>query len=593
VFEATHQLDISGIQKIGCSDVYFVEIDKVEKHVLLHLKKLLLEKKDSLIYFFINDSHSLMLFQLASFLNVKTIVTKKSDIPKLISNIKKDISSKKVIQLEHSIVETMVREHCFMIFNSNQLKFASQKIYDEFDCKGLDDVESKVCSQFNLDEFLSHAVSSQESVEFLSNSNRYNIKSSDSAVNEDMFIYLEKCSADDSKDRLDVDFIKNRIYFIEVLKEKILEKSISDSLLGVITIKVENIAKLRDEWSEYEIEEAIHDLLVEVDIAMESHTVLAQYDNRFYLALFEELDFESIKSKAMSLQNHIASYSKKLKIKPVIGLYGFDINGLELNDILEIISDLSREVITRPEIKNQKLYKIINVSEDMDDTDAIDILLQAVYTNRSPTRLVNIYKGLCINTSSTVLRRTSKEIDVTYKELQGIVMNFEKEVVLQSPSFSKDIVADVIYMDFKKKFARLNNFRFAQGSANARKYSRVTCSQRTPITIVYDKGTLSGTVLDISMNSIAIKTRIYKNIDSLKLSKISLNFTLPTYHGEVGYIKLSLPAKVIFTSCDEEFCKVIVSLYENQDSESILMEYVYNRQKEIILELNKQTSFLK
>jgi len=132
-----------------------------------------------------------------------------------------------------------------------------------------------------------------------------------------------------------------------------------------------------------------------------------------------------------------------------------------------------------------------------------------------------------------------------------------------------------------------------QGSANARKYSRVTCSQRTPITISHGGGTLSGEILDISMNSIAIKTRLYSRIDSLKVTRVTLNFTLPINSAEDGYMKLKLTAKVIFITCDDEFCKVVVNLDGDQASESVLMEYVYSRQKEVIVELRKQTSMLK
>jgi hypothetical protein len=171
-------------------------------------------------------------------------------------------------------------------------------------------------------------------------------------------------------------------------------------------------------------------------------------------------------------------------------------------------------------------------------------------------------------------------------------MNFEKETVIQSSSFTKDVVADVKYIDSKKKLALLKNFRFVHGSANARKYSRVTCSQRTPISIVHNKGTLNGEVLDISMNSIAIKTRLYQNIESLKTTEVSLKFTLPITSSEEGYMKLTLTSEVMFTACDEEFCKVVVNLYEDQVYEAILMEYVYDRQKEIIVELKKQSAML-
>lgn len=591
-FESLDELDISGLKSIKSYDVYFVEIDKIQKDVLLHIKQLLLDKTESLIYFFINDSNSLMLFQLSSLLNVKTIITPKSDITKVIANIKKDIYLKKVIHLEHIIADTMTHDYCFMIFDSNRLKYASQKLYDDFDCKNLDDIKLKVCTQFNLEGLLSNTISLEESVQFSSNSKKYNIDKGYSTVNDDEFIYLQIVPEADSHNRLNVDFIKNRIYFIEVLKEKILEKSISDSKLGIITIQVENISKLRDDWSAYDIEEAIYDLLLEINGVIQSHDLLAQYDNGLYLILFDGLDFEAIKSKALTIQNHILTYTKNKKIKPIVGLYALDVNNLELNRTLEIVSNLSRDEASTQDINAHILHKIINVNEDMDDMEVIDILLEAVYTNELPIKLINIYKGLCINTSSVILKITENEVDVTFQQLQGTVMNFEKSTVIQSSSFSKDIVADVVYINAKKNFARLNNFRFAHGSANSRKYSRVTCSQRTPIALLHDKGTLNGSILDISMNSIAIKTRLYDNIESLELSVVTLNFTLPDHNSAEGYVKLSLEAEVKFILCDKDFCKVIVNLYENQASESILMEYVYNRQKEIIVELKRQTSFL-
>ena len=590
-FGSIEKLDISGLKTIENYDVYFVEIDKVEKEILLHIKQLLSNKTESLIYFFINDSHSLMLFQLSALLNVKTIVTQKSNMTKILESIKKDISFQQAAKLEHVIADTMIHDHCFMIFDSNKLKYASQKLYDDFSCKNLDDVKLKVCTQFKLGDLLNNIISFEDNVAFTSNSKIYNIDVGPSTVNSDKFIYLETVPESVSHNNIDVDFIKNRIYFIEVLKEKILEKSMSDSKLGVITIQVENIEKLKDDWKAYDIEESIHDLLLEINGAIQSHDLLAQYDNGLYLILFDGLDFEAVKSKALTIQNHILTYIKDKKIKPIVGLYALDVNNLELNETLEIISNLSRDDVSTKDINAHILHKIINVNDEMDDREVIDILLQAIFTNKSPIKLINIYKGLCINTSSVILRTTVDEVDVTFQQLQGTVMNFEKSTVIQSSSFSKDIVADVVYINAKKKFARLNNFRFAQGSANSRKYSRVTCSQRTPITVLHDKGTLNGSILDISMNSIAIKTRLYPNIDSLELSVVTLNFTLPNNSAD-GFVKLSLEAEVKFIMCDKDFCKVIVNLYENQASESILMEYVYNRQKEIIIELRRQSSFL-
>lgn len=591
-FESCELLDISRVQSIDDNDIYLVEIDKIEKTLLLHIRKLLQNKTQSLIYFFINDSHNLMLFQLASLLNVKSIITPKHDISKVISNIQTDFLLNKTVQLELAIAKTQVNDSCFMIFNSERLTFASKKLYSDFNCKDLDMVKSFVCSQFKLDDFLKSNIVEKNTFSFTGFEKLYSIRSITSSFNGDKYIYIEDISKDNTQNASGVDFIKNRIYFIEILKEKILDKSISEGFISIITIQVENMPNLREYWSEYEIEMAVRDLLLQVEIEIESHTLLAQYYNNLYLTLFEGLDFDSTKQKANAIQNHISSYTSKQKIKPIIGLYAFDINDLELNNILTTVSDISKEKISIKDIEDQRLYRVINIDNELDDTRAIDTLLQATFTNKIPIKLLNIYKGLCINTASTIMKKTDQEIYVTYEQLQGTVMHFEKETVIQSSSFAKDIAADVKYIDTKKRLALLKNFRFVQGSANARKYSRVTCSQRTPISIVHNKGTLNGEILDISMNSIAVKTRLYPYMEALKEDEVTLNFTLPVSSSEEGYMKLALTAEVIFTMCDKEFCKVVVNLNEDQVHEAILMEYVYNRQKEIIVELKKQTTML-
>ncbi len=592
-FKDCRHIDISNISKLKDDNVYLVEIDKAEKSILLDIKKLLLDKKENLIYFFTNDAHSLILFQLASLLSVKTIFTKKHDVPKIISTITKEITLFKNIKIDENIAKTVVNDCSFMIFNKDKLTFASKKIYDDFKCNNLADVTSKICSQLQLKNLLANDISLKDNLTLSSQKQKYNIKSKTSNFSNETFIYIEKIIKDKDSDSSEIGFIKNHIYFIEILKEKVLEKSISQSLLGITTIQIENMSNLKEDWSEYDIEMAIRDLLLEVEIKLKNHTLLAQYDNEFYVILFTNLDFPTLTEQANKLHTYIKSYTSKQKIKPIIGLYTFEVNDLQLNTILKTISKISTESITQQELETQKIHRVMNVDEDLDEGRSIDIFLQTTFTNKVPIKLLNIYKGLCINTSSVIAKKTEQEIYVTYAQLQGTVMHFEKSTVIQSSGFSHDIVADVTYIDFNKKFAKLKNFRFIQGSANARKYSRVTCAQRTPITISHGGGTLSGEILDISITSIAIKTRLYQRIASLKADTVTLGFTLPIESSEDGYIKLSPKAKVIFTICDKEFCKIVVNLEEDTTTESILMEYVYNRQKEVILELRKQTTMLK
>jgi len=588
-FEFCEALDISKANEVKLADVYFVEIQTIEKALVLHIRKLLSNKTDSLIYFFIDDSHNLMLFQLASLLNVKNIFTSKHETSKLISNIKADILLKKTTAQNKEFASVFSNNISFMTFNQSSLTFASQKLLDDFSCKDLYMLELNLCSKIDLKSFLESNITKEETIIFEKISKKYNIKSIGSKHSSDRYIFVQEILQNKQTKQTSIDFIKNRIYFIEVLKEKLLEKNISKNICSIITISIENMDSLRQFWSEYEIEMAIGDLLLQVELEIDAHTLLAQYDNKLYIALFEDLDFEATKQKAHSIQKHIISYTSKEDIKPIIGLHAFDINDFELNDALKIISDIAKEDISNKDRETQKIYRVINIDNELNDEKAIDLLLQATFTNKTPIKLLNIYKGLCINTFSTIVKKTQEEIYVSFEQLQGTVMNFEKGTVIQSPNFTKDIEADVKLIDLKKRVALLKNFRFVNGSANARKYSRVTPSQRTPISIVNNKGTLSGEILDISMNSVAIKTRFYKRIEELYSTDVELKFTLPIRSSEDGYMKLELIARVTFTKCGEDYCKMVVDLEETQAHESILMEYVYDRQKEIIVELKKQT----
>jgi len=166
-------------------------------------------------------------------------------------------------------------------------------------------------------------------------------------------------------------------------------------------------------------------------------------------------------------------------------------------------------------------------------------------------------------------------------------MKLEKETVLQSSSFSQDIKAKVKFINLEKKIALVEGFSFVNGNANARKYSRVSCSARTPIIISQFGATLSGEILDISISSIAVQLKYAKLVDHIRADTVMLSFVLPNRNSLEGSVKISVEAKVILSTCKDGICKIVCELLKDDVNESILMEYVYNRQKEIIVEVKK------
>ena len=299
------------------------------------------------------------------------------------------------------------------------------------------------------------------------------------------------------------------------------------------------------------------------------------------------MNFTKLNDKAESVYLKLSEFNSEQKHRPMTNIFTIDISSLELNDILATLDNISENKISDKELRNSYIEHISNTQDDMSEEKMIDIQLKRAYKNGSEFKLLNIYNGLCINTSSKIIKITEDSIYVKLENMQGILMRHEKETVMQSSEYLKDIRAIVKYVDLEKNFAILTDFKFLNTNANERKYSRVTCATRTPIVLSATGITLHGEILDISINSIAIGIKFTQRAENIGYKDVMLGFVLPTKSHEDGMIKLDLKAKVTLSMCDENSCKVICELYEDSDAEASIMEYVYSRQKELILEIKK------
>jgi hypothetical protein len=125
----------------------------------------------------------------------------------------------------------------------------------------------------------------------------------------------------------------------------------------------------------------------------------------------------------------------------------FNVGELDLNDTLNVIDDIS----TKTRVVNSNIFYIGNLNNKLGEEENIQYLLESAYSNKMSIKLLNIYKGLVINTSSSIVKITDDTAYVKFESLQGIVMMDEKETVLQSSSFLKDIKGVVKYVNMDKK----------------------------------------------------------------------------------------------------------------------------------------------
>ncbi|MCD8477386.1 MAG: hypothetical protein LRY68_05305 [Sulfurospirillum sp.] len=138
----------------------------------------------------------------------------------------------------------------------------------------------------------------------------------------------------------------------------------------------------------------------------------------------------------------------------------------------------------------------------------------------------------------------------------------------------------------------LKIFLFLTNSANSRQHTRVQTSFRTPILIKYShRSSAQGEIIDISVNSIAMKIKKIFREEELRNNTVHLNFSLPNDTGEYGYVIMNIDATVTYiTQVDEEHTKIVVMLADlPKPYDEYLLHYMYTRQKELIFEIKRAT----
>jgi hypothetical protein len=104
------------------------------------------------------------------------------------------------------------------------------------------------------------------------------------------------------------------------------------------------------------------------------------------------------------------------------------------------------------------------------------------------------------------------------------------------------------------------------------------------VTISAGRSVISGTILDISIKSIACKLSVSKVPLTLNTT-VGLQFNLPLERFDGGMITMAVVGKIQYVQEGEEFTKVVVELDLAEPFESYLIEYIYARQQALVNEI--------
>ncbi len=581
-FDDSTNIDIDTIDSVDEYDVYIVELNDVNKEISLKLVNIFKKNKISLIYCIVPKNYTLLLFQLTYLLNTKSIITHNQNIDKLITKINADRDAFSQHNFENWLGNVKIKTQKFIIYKNKNLVFVNKLVLTLFECDNETLFKTDILSKIDINRLLKNdTVISEDILNNLDVSKRYTFKSV-SASNNDKIIYIEQ----DKYKQKKLDFISSKISFIEFLKENILQRNIFYKDLSILTINID-VKKLLNNYNIVELEDILLDLLTFIESNLENKLIFSQFENDFYMILFEDVDFEQINSIAEHFYSKVLNYIDSTDKKIMVDLFTFNLKTQEFSEILTILNKISHEDFKQNHTHSTYMKYLTSKDCQVDPST----LLYDVYKNKNKIKILNIYNGLVVNTSSKIIKITEEYIYITFESLQGVILNLEKETVLQSDSFSQDIHAEIKQISLSKKIAILENFKFLKTNANAREYARVTTSINIPIAINHDGKTVNGAILDISIKSIAVRVKHLPKKEMIELRNYYLVFNILDKKSDNGYIQLNIESKVIMvTGIDKTgHYKVICDLNQESDDLNIISEYVYDRQKELIIELKKMS----
>lgn len=580
---------------IPSSEVLFIELGQSTKEKFKTLVGIFTKHKPLVSYIFADDVEDRLLLKFALHFGITDVLPLRNDEALLHSIFTKN-ANKLDTTLETfkrlDIEQKMERCFAFLIFKEGSLVYANTKVKRLFGETCVHTIEKCLYEDNVISKLLSSDEDAQTNIVIETEENEKELYvcllNNFPSSNEKMLSFLPH-SID--PDHNSCSTILNRFDFVDKLKDKLAQQSISQKPISLIFLNISNLDKLNTSFTNITLYESLKRLLSKVFQLKEDAQDIAQWSPNLYILLCENCNFEESCEQTRFLHQELVHFSLEEKVSPIIISSTLSSEKHSLNDLLTYIEKINTQNLLSSDIEKLHYHEIGYLENIADTKEQINYLMRNCINNKIPIKLLNIYKGLCINTQSYVIKYSDDTYHLHCENLQGYAMQLEGETVLQAPNFPKDIKAEVTLVDIKKGFVIIKNLNFMPYSANNRQHTRVQTTIRTPILIRYaQKSSAQGEIIDISINSIAIRCNNKLMKHELLNQSVRLNFSLPSEEGENGYVIMDITAKVTYVSESEDHTKVVVMLGAlKKPYDDYLLSYMYSRQKELILEIRRAT----
>jgi len=570
------------------SNIFLIEIDEIKKSTLRYIQRVSIKHYASHIYLFSKLHSNPTILKFAINIGAKGLfpLEQKDEffIDFLDRAIKKSIKDIHEANLSY-FGSQLDGLYPVVIFEKEKVSFANSAAKKFFKIDNISKIEKLILKNIELASLIREKKSLNITLMLENGKKEFEEqlcsiaydKKSDKAI---LSILLNKNIIEDDIAKL----LQNRFIFIEKLKDKIVQNSIDNNNIFLLLVAIDKENKMKDLYSKVEYFEFLKSFLLKLNLLKDNRGKIVEWSQGLFVMMYENISYKEIKEKASILHNSLIENLKESKFASVITTSFFSIKDKDLDHIIKFMYKIENNSITLDESVRENYHEYKYLSDQMSEKDQIAHLLNNCINNKIPVKLLNIYKGLCVNTESKVLKHAEGFFYLSCDKLQRYTIQLDKETIIQSETFPHDIKAVVKFIDLNKSYIIVEKFEFLQNSANNRQHTRVQPTVRTPISIKVGNSALYGEILDLSINSIALKTK-QKIDEQMKGNKVIANFKLPNKKSEDGFAIVSIEAEILIISNMEKFTKIVLKISEEDGANTQILQYIYVRQKELVFEL--------
>ena len=591
-FASYKSFDLSkGSTDISFADIVFIEITKLTKSSVKMLNDVVKKNSSKEIYIFCEDVENKFLLKFAlhfSLNKLNLLNDNKDDIEKILVEATKKVEIKKDEKNQIEISRKLNSFFSLIMFHKHEIIFANEKTKELFNTKKLSDIKDIIKNSEEIYSLLTQNENKKQNI-VMENSDgeewSYGFYLDVFKNNNDKLLtIIPENRVEDTEAFLST---INRFKFIENLKDRLAQNSVEQIPMSIVCINISNYQKLLESSGSMVIHDFIKKFIEKLCFYKDSCQGLSQWNPHFFLFLIERDSFENVKQQLDSMHQKLIYSEVDDMVSPIITSSALSIEKLDINDIIDSIEEISSHDFKSNDFNSCDYFEINHFNDYMEEDEQIYHYFQSCIANQTSLKLLNIYKGLCINTASKILKIKENSYFLHCENLQAYSMKFDSRTIIQSPDLPKDVEADIKYINIEKQYAIVENLKYLEFSANNRQHTRVQPSIRMPLTFKYGKYSYQGEILDISTQAIAIKFN-HSLSDELNSKEVELQFKIPDDSMNEGFAFMDVTGKVVNVSeVDVTKCKIVVMIDLEAPYDSYMLKYMYDRQKQLILELKR------